>query len=336
MKNTTVYDFIDSNSRKTIYLMILFFVSFVVVSYFIIILAGIIIGGEIYNCYDCDTNRSIFRMISGITTTSMLPIISVVAIIWIMVAYFAGKYFILSASGASELTASNAPEIIHIVENIAIMSGLPIPKVYTINDNALNAFATGRDPKHSYIVLTKGIIEKLEKTEIEGVIAHEMAHIKNRDTKLMLIAIVCIGFATTMSELLLRYALTPRTRIKTNKNNTAQSFLFVFVIFFYIYGYLLAPLIKLAVSRTREFQADATAAFITRNPQGLINALKKISNNSVVHRLNDKKIIAMICIANPLIQNKKRSIFLKISGLFATHPSIVDRIKALESIGGYR
>jgi heat shock protein HtpX len=206
-----------------------------------------------------------------------------------------------------------------------------MPKVYAVNDDALNAFATGRDPKHSCIVLTKCIINALEKTELEGVIAHEMAHIGNRDIRLMLIMIICIGFATIVTELLLRYALTART--KNSKNNTTRLFLFVFAAAFYVYGYLLAPLIKFAVSRTREFQADATTALITRNPEGLINALKKISRNSTVQRLSDKKTIAPICIANPLLETKQNSFFSKISGLFATHPPIEDRIKALKTMG---
>lgn len=152
-----------------------------------------------------------------------------------------------------------------------------MPKIYTINDEALNAFATGRDPSHSYIVLTKGIINKLEKPELESVIAHEMSHIGNRDIRLMLIMIVCISFATVVAELLLRFALTSKINKSKNNNSSAaaQIFLLALATAFYIYGYLVAPLIKFTVSRTREFQADATAALITRNPQGLIDALKK-------------------------------------------------------------
>jgi heat shock protein HtpX len=182
------------------------------------------------------------------------------------------------------------------------------------------------------IVLTKGIVNKLEKQELEGVIAHEIAHIKNRDTRLMLITIACISFATIAAELLMRYVLTAKIKDSKNKNGAIRLFLFAFAAALYIYGYLVAPLIKLALSRTREFQADATAALIIRNPQGLIDALKKISNNSTVKNLNSQEAISPICIANPLAKNKSNTLFSKISGLFATHPPIEERIKALQNI----
>jgi heat shock protein HtpX len=266
----------------------------------------------------------------------ILPIVSVIAILWILVSYYTGQNFILSVTGAVELTKQNAPETIKIVENIAITAGLPIPKVYSINDEGLNAFATGRDPNHSYIVLTKGIVNKLEKSELEGVIAHEIAHIRNRDTQLMLIMVVCISFATIAAEILLRFALTARTNnSKNNRSATTGGIQLIMVasaIILYVYGYLAAPLIRFAMSRTREFQADATAAFITRNPQGLMNALIKISENSMVKKLSNKQAMSPLCIANPLAKNKQKSFFAKVSGLFTTHPLIEDRIKALQTM----
>jgi heat shock protein HtpX len=267
----------------------------------------------------------------------VLPLISFAAIIWILISYFYGQNFILRAAGAKEITnqTPGEKEILRIVENIAITAGLPMPKVYAINDDSLNAFATGRDPEHSYVVLTKGIINKLEKSELEGVIAHEMAHIGNRDIRLMLIMVVCISVATIAAEILLRMGLSSRNR--NSKNGSAQLLFLALAIAFYIYGYMVAPLIKLAVSRTREFQADATAALITRNPQGLANALRKISKDSVVENLNDKQTMAAMCIANPLSEkNSKTSFFSKISGLYATHPPISERIKALETMDGKR
>ncbi|MDR3257080.1 MAG: M48 family metallopeptidase [Endomicrobium sp.] len=332
MVNITTYDFINSNSRKTVWLMILFPISLAVIVYLAIFLISAM-GTDNNQTY----NQISILTIANQTAIYILPIVSAIAILWILISYYTGQSFILSTAGAIELTRNNASEIIRIVENIAMTAGLPVPKVYAINDAALNAFATGRDPKHSYVVLTKGIINKLEKTELEGVIAHEMAHIGNRDTRLMLIMIVCISFATIIAELLLRFALTTRTN--NSKNNNAaviQLFLFALAIAFYIYGYLVAPLIKFALSRTREFQADATAALITRNPQGLIDALKKISGNSTINKLSDKETISPICIANPLAKNKQNSFFSKISGLLATHPPIEDRIKALQTMDGYR
>ncbi|MDR1259908.1 MAG: M48 family metallopeptidase [Endomicrobium sp.] len=317
----TVHDFINLNSKKTIWLMVLFSVSLMIMTYIAILLTSMIIIH--------DSNQS-YSSIANKTAIEILPFALIISILWIFINYFIGQKFILSTTKSFELTAKNAPEIMHIVKNVAVAAGLSMPKVYVINDSALNAFATGRNPKHSCIALTKGIIDKLDRKELEGVIAHEIAHIKNKDTKLMLITITCIGFATIISELLLHRTLTFRT--KNSKNNSIQLLLFSFAIIFYIYGYLLAPLIKLALSRTREFQADATAAIITQNPQGLINALKKISSNPMVKQLNNRKIISMICIANPLLKKNQNSLFLKISGLFATHPTITDRIIALEAM----
>jgi heat shock protein HtpX len=333
MSKITTYDFIESNTRKTIWLMILFPISLVVIVYLGILFVSLIQAADVSNRID---QLSVWTIASQ-TAMSVLPIVSAIAILWILISYYAGQNFILSTAGAVELTKKNAPEVVNIVENIAIAAGLPMPKVYSINDEGLNAFATGRDPQHSYVVLTKGIINSLEKPELEGVIAHEMAHIGNKDIKLMLIMIVCISFATVAAEILLRFALTTRTsNSKNNRSGGMQTILFVLAISFYIYGYLVAPLIKLAVSRTREFQADATAALITRNPQGLISALEKISGHSMVKNLSDKQTISPICIATPLTAKKQSTFFAKFSGLLATHPPIEDRIKALQTIDGYR
>jgi heat shock protein HtpX len=273
---------------------------------------------------------------ANLLAMQILPIISVIAIAWVLISYFFGQNFILSAAGAVEITRETAPDIIRIVENIAITAGLPMPKVYVINDESLNAFATGRDPQHSYIALTKGIVNKLEKPELEGVIAHEMAHIGNRDIRLMLIMVVCISFATIAAQILLRIAFVRGGRSSGGKRGGGQLLFVVLALALYLYGYLVAPLIKLAVSRTREFQADATAALLTRNPEGLANALRKISGNSVVQTLKDKETMAAMCIESPLDSDKRNSFFSKLSGLFATHPSTEERIKALMTMDGYR
>ncbi|MCA6070288.1 MAG: M48 family metallopeptidase [Endomicrobium sp.] len=333
MAKITTYDFIESNTRKTVWLMILFPISLAAIVYLGILFVSLT---QAVNISDSVAQLSILT-IANQTAIYVLPVVTAIAILWILISYYAGQNFILSIAGAVKLTKQNAPEVVNIVENIAITAGLPIPRVYSVNDEGLNAFATGRDPEHSCIVLTKGIINKLEVPELEGVIAHEIAHIGNRDIRLMLIMIVCISFATVAAEMLLRFALTTRTN--NSKNNRAvgiQALLFVLAVSLYMYGYLVAPLIKLAVSRTREFQADATAALITRNPNGLISALEKISGNSMVKKLSDKQTMSPMCIANPLTAKKQKSFFAKVSGLFATHPPIEDRIKALQTMDGYR
>jgi heat shock protein HtpX len=329
MPKFTTYDFIDANKRKTILLMVLFPLSLVVIIYIVLLLISGLGGqGQEHGASAIDSANRIALVV--------LPLVSAASIIWILISYFFGQNFILRAAGAKEITnrTPEEKEILRIVENTAITAGLPMPKVYAINDNSLNAFATGRDPEHSYVVLTKGIVNKLEKSELEGVIAHEMAHIGNRDIRLMLIMVVCISVSTIAAEILLRIGLSSRS--KSSKNNNAQILFLALAAAFYIYGYLLAPLIKLAVSRTREFQADATAALITRNPQGLANALRKISGDSTVETLNDKEAMAPMCIANPLSQDKQDSLFSKLSGLYATHPPISERIKALETMDGKR
>ena len=333
MAKITTYDFIESNTRKTVRLMVLFPISLAAIVYLGILFVSLIQSVDIS---DSVAQLSILTMANQ-TAIYVLPVVTAIAILWILISYYAGQSFILSIAGAIELTKQNAPEVVNIVENIAITAGLPMPKVYSVNDEGLNAFATGRDPEHSCVVLTKGIINKLEVPELEGVIAHEMAHIGNRDIRLMLVMIVCISFVTVVAEILLRFALTARTNnSKNNKAGGLQALLFVLAVSLYMYGYLVAPLIKLAVSRTREFQADATAALITRNPQGLISALKKISGNSMVKKLSDKQTMSPMCIANPLTAKKQKSFFTKVSGLFATHPPIEDRIKALQAMDGYR
>jgi heat shock protein HtpX len=329
MAKITIYDFIESNTRKTALLMVLFPLTLAGLVYLSLLFISFIkVSDPSMSAY----NLSIFAITNEIAIY-IIPIISIIAILWILISYYSGQSFILSAAGAVELTKQNAPEVVTIVENIAIASGLPMPKVYSINDEGLNAFATGRDPKHSYVVLTKGIINHLEKPELEGVIAHEMAHIGNRDIRLMLIMIVCISFATVIAEILLRTALITRSSGNSkNNSNAIQILLFILAIVLYIYGYLVAPLIKLAVSRTREYQADATAALITRNPQGLIGALQKMSGHSMVKNLSDKQTMSPMCIANPLAKNKQFLFFAKVSGLLATHPPIEKRIKALKEM----
>ncbi|MDR1951941.1 MAG: M48 family metallopeptidase [Elusimicrobiota bacterium] len=327
MAKITTYDFIAANKRKTVFLMLLFPISLFIMVYIAIFLVSS------FNAPSNEIGYASALDTANVAAIYILPIISIFSILAILISYFFGQNFILSVAGAVELNRQNAPEILSMVENISITAGIPTPKVYAINDDGLNAFATGRDPKHSYIVLTKGIANALQKDELEGVIAHEISHIKNYDIRLMLITIVCISFATILAEILLRMAWFSRSG-RNSKSNGLQILFIVLALIAYLYGYLLAPLIRLALSRTREFQADASAALITRNPQGLINALRKISGHSEVKKLNDKETISPICIATPLKQDKAASLFSKFSGLFATHPPIEERIKALQIMDG--
>ncbi|MDR0486556.1 MAG: M48 family metallopeptidase [Elusimicrobiota bacterium] len=325
--------FIAANRRKTILLMALFPITFVLLIYAVIILVSLFSAPSGSETAAYNQMGASYDVIDAANMLAMqiLPIAAVISVIFILISYFSGHNFILSTAGAVQLNESNAPEIIGMVKNLAEKAKLPMPKVYAINDKNLNAFATGRNPKNSYVVLTKGIANTLNKEELEGVIAHELSHIKNYDIRLMLITIVCITFSVIAAEMVLRYAFFSRR--SDSKNGAAiQILLIVLAIALYLYGYLIAPLIRLAISRTREFQADASAALITGNANGLINALRKISGHSVIENLNDKETIAPICIATPLKSSKQNSLFSKWSGLFATHPPIEARIKALEAL----
>lgn len=257
----------------------------------------------------------------------VFAVIIVLSSIWTLISFYSGHNFILSSANSRQADQTKDKEVIRLVENTAITAGLPMPQVYIMDTPALNAFATGRNPENAYIVLTTGIIEKLEKSELEGVIAHEMAHIGNSDTKLMMIIILVIGFFTLAGSLLMRVSV----RGRGGKNKGALIFLVVGLIL-YIYGTLIAPIIRLAVSRRREYQADATGALITRNPQGLISALRKISSNPRVESFDGKEIMSAMCIANPLREGI--NIFDSLHGLFSTHPPVSERIKALEQMDG--
>lgn len=253
------------------------------------------------------------------------------ALIWMAIAYYWGGNMLLSSAHAREIRKRDNPEVYRLTENISIASGLPMPKIYIINDESLNAFATGRDPENASIALTTGIIRKLNKQELEGVIAHEMAHIGNRDIRLMLLIIFGIGFFAFVGEVLLRST----RHVGRGKNSGgAKLLLFLMGIVFMIFAYVLAPLIRLAISRQREYLADATGALITRNPEGLASALEKISQDARVESLDSRPTAAAICIENPRTtalerKSSKRSF---IGTLFATHPAVEDRVRALRGM----
>lgn len=321
----TTYDFIDSNKRKTIFLISLFPLSLAVMTYASLFIF-LYINGSTGQSQNQISVVSVLQNIN-IYFLYIFAVIIVLSSIWTLISFYSGHNFILSSVNSRQADQTTDKEIIRLVENIAITAGLPMPQVYIMDTTALNAFATGRNPENAYVVLTTGIIEKLEKSELEGVIAHEMAHIGNSDTKLMMIIILVIGFFTLAGSLLMRVSF----RGRGGKNKGALIFLIAGFIL-YIYGTLIAPIIRLAVSRRREYQADATAALITRNPQGLISALIKISSNPRVESFEGKEIMSGMCIANPLREGI--NIFDSLHGLFSTHPPISERIKALEQMDG--
>ncbi len=248
------------------------------------------------------------------------------AVLMNLISYWHSDKIILAISGAKPVTRENAREIYNLVENLCITAGLPVPKIYIIPDSAPNAFATGRDPKHAVVALTTGIIEKLEKRELEGVIAHELSHIGNRDILLGTVITVLVGFVALLSDFFLRWTIFGG-RDNDNKGQ-AQMIMMIIALVLAILAPIAAILMKLAISRKREYLADADGALLTRFPQGLADALEKISSDSKgLDKAN--KAMAHMYIINPLKGKKAKGFVTK---LFMTHPPIEERIKKLRSM----
>jgi heat shock protein HtpX len=242
---------------------------------------------------------------------------------------------VLAASGAKQVDKKSAPELYRIVENLAITAGLPTPRVYIIDDTAPNAFATGRDPQHAVICVTSGLLTKLSKTELEGVIAHELSHVGNYDIRLMSLIAVLVSVIALLSDLFLRWGwMFGGGGDGDGDGGGNNNALFMFVaLALAIVAPIIGVLIQLAVSRKREFLADASGALLTRYPEGLANALKKISADTEPLEAANKATANMYII-NPLRDNVKakdqRGFAAK---LFSTHPPTTERIQRLEEMG---
>jgi heat shock protein HtpX len=233
--------------------------------------------------------------------------------------YFSDK-IALSVNGAKQIQKSDSPEIWNIVENLCIADGVPMPKIYIMDDAAPNAFATGRDPKHASIAFTTGLLAILDKQELEGVTSHELSHIKNYDLRVMTIVVVLVGAIMLMSNIFLH----SRFGGSGKKNDALIVFVLVGIVLS-ILSPIFAQLIQLAVSRQREYLADASGALLTRFPEGLASALEKISRANVPMQ-NANKATAHLFIANPFGN--------KVKGWFSTHPPVEERIKRLREMGG--
>ncbi len=264
----------------------------------------------------------------GFNEPIILPIAVTISIVQALISYFQGDKIALSLSGAKEAPRKDPYLTLHReVENIAIASGLPKPKLYIIEDDAPNAFATGRNPKNASVAVTTGLLNKLNKRELEGVLAHEMAHIGNYDIRVMTIVVVLVGVVSIMSDYLMRSMWFGGARRNSDNNNNQGAMLIVAIVAAII-APLIATVIQLAVSRKREYLADSTAALITRFPEGLAGALEKISQDH--HNLKHASSATNhLYISNPL-KDKEKSSWL--ANLFSTHPPIKDRIKKLRGM----
>lgn len=237
-------------------------------------------------------------------------------------AYWQSDKVVIKLSGARPASREENFDLYTTVENLSIAAGLPMPKVYIINDPAPNAFATGRDKKHAIVAVTSGLLAILEKNELEGVIGHELSHIGNKDMLLSTVVVVLVGFVTILADVFLRSQFFGG-RGERDRDSGAGSIIMLLGIVFVILSPIFAYLIQLAISRKREFLADASGALLTRYPEGLANALRKISEYARPMQ-KQSSAIAHLYIADPTTGMRK-----KISGLFATHPPIEERIKAL-------
>ena len=292
-----MYEQISENKRNTILLIIGF-------SIFVVFLSWIL--GEVWA-----QGGGLIGIIFGI----------IFLIIFVSINYFFADKIVLGISGARELKKNEYPYLFNLIDGLAIAAGIPKPKAYVINDTALNAFATGRDPEHGVIVVTTGILQKMDRQELEGVIAHEMSHIKNYDIRLMTLIVVMVGLTALLSDIMLRSIFWGGHR----RDKGGAIFLIVGIVLAIITP-IIAMMIKFAISREREYLADASAALLTRNPDGLANALKKLSQDKEVLEAANKAT-AHLYISNPL---KNRKGFM--DGMFSTHPPIQDRIQRLKTI----
>ena len=243
--------------------------------------------------------------------------------------YYYSDKMIMTISGAKQIPKKDNPTLFRTVENLCIASGLPMPKIYIIDDSAPNAFATGRDPKHAAIAFTTGILDKLSKLELEGVTAHELSHVGNYDTRLMTIVSILVGSVALLTDFFIRITWLGGGRRDRDENSSASGIIMVIALVMAILAPIIATLIQLAISRKREFLADASGALLTRNPDGLADALLKISKDKEPLEVANKAT-AHLYIVNPFKNPHK--LVGTFANLFNTHPPIEQRVKALRAM----
>ncbi len=241
-----------------------------------------------------------------------------------LMSYYAGDKMALLSTGARAIQKEDNPYLYRIVENLCIANGMPMPKVHVIDSPALNAFATGRDPEHASIAVTTGIMQALENEELEGVIAHELSHIKNYDIRVMTLVVVLVGAVSIMGDMFLHGQLFGGRRRNEREGGDGAGIFMIIGIVFIILSPIIAQLIQLAISRRREYLADASGALLTRYPEGLARALEKIqASTTPLHTAS--AATAHLFISNPL---KGRNL----SALFSTHPPAEERIRRLRDM----
>lgn len=292
-----LYDEIKSNKRKSILLVFLFFIILIILGYFI--------GAFFFNPY--------FGIVFA----------AIISIIMTLISLYTGDKILIKMTQAKEAKRPEHTYLINTVEGLSIAAGIPKPSIYVIEDSAINAFATGRNPNHAAVTVTTGAIEKLSREELEGVIAHEISHITNYDIRFMMLVATLVGITVLLSDLFLRSIFYGNFR---DRNNRAGAFVIILGLILAILTPIIVQLIRLAVSRQREFLADSSGASLTRYPLGLANALRKIRDDKEPLIEGANRAVASLFIENPLRQFRAKT-----SNLWNTHPNINERITRLES-----
>ena len=244
------------------------------------------------------------------------------------ISYWFSDRIVLKMSKAEPATHENAKELYHIMENLAITAGIPTPKIYIVYEQAPNAFATGRNPENAVIAVTTGLLEKLDRSELEGVLAHELSHIGNYDMLISTMVVVLVGFISIASDIFMRSMFWGGGRSRDNRDNGANGFIMLVGLVLMILSPIAATLIKFAISRKREFLADASGALLTRYPEGLAKALVKISSDATPLTVANNTT-AHLWLDDPFKKNQKGN---WLHGLFQTHPPIEERVAALRGM----
>ena len=310
-----IWDQIDANKWRTFLLI----GSFVVLTALFFASVGTVIA--LYAGVDPEVDLTLTLQIAGAT--------GLVATGVGVIMYYSATAAVLSISGGHEVTIRQEPELYRVVENLSIGSGLPMPSVWVIEDSAPNAFATGRDPEGAHVAVTRGLLDKLEKRELEAVMAHEISHIGNYDIRIMTTAAVVVGLMALLADVMLRFTWYGSGGRRSNQGKgggaVALAILAVAILFIVLSPFI-ASALRFAVSRQREFLADASGALLCRNPDALADALEKIAADPEPLEVANKAT-AHLYIENPLKEHKS---FL--NGLFATHPPVGERIKLLRAM----
>ena len=266
---------------------------------------------------------------SGLISKNLAPYILVGVAIWFVIAYFANTAIIRSATGAHPLERKENKRVYNLVENLCMAQGMPMPKINLIEDSSLNAFASGINKGSYTITFSSGIIDKLDDEELEAVIAHELSHIRNRDVRLLIVSIVFVGIFAMLAQIALRIMRHIPLRRRGSKGGGEIIVLLLIVLIIAAIGYFFANLMRFAISRNREYMADAGSAEMTRRPQALADALRKIAQDSEIEAVT-RDDVAQLFIEHPRKNGKKKQFFSKASEIFATHPPIEKRIAVLE------